>query len=304
MYHIIINPNSKSGFGEAIWKDIEPILRSNNIEYAAFLSQYAGHIIEEVKRITSDGQHHNLIVVGGDGTLNEVVNGITDFSLATVGYIPTGSSNDFSRSLKLPSSPEDALKNILSSKKRIKVDVGITISGENTRHFLVSNGIGFDALITYQVAASPFKKIFNKLKIGKLIYAFVALQQLALYKPVPAKIILDDLHYINCKKNFFVVAMNTPYEGGGLKFCPDANFTDKKLNICIVSDLPKLKILALLPLAFFGKHVGFKGADTYTCERISISTKTPRNIHTDGEHFAITNELHVSCAHEPLEFIC
>ena len=112
MYYFIVNPGSRSGRGKAVWQIVEGILEREKVEYRVFFTAYRYHATKLAREITSQKEKLTLVTVGGDGTVNEVVDGIQDFSRVTFGYIPTGSSNDFARSLRLPSAPEAALYNI------------------------------------------------------------------------------------------------------------------------------------------------------------------------------------------------
>ena len=108
MYHVLINPTSKSGRGIKLWKILEPIFTERDIKYKMMYSEYPGHIVKIVAKLTDPLEGYgriNLIVVGGDGTMNEVLQGIIDFDNIRIGYIPTGSSNDFARALKYPKDP-------------------------------------------------------------------------------------------------------------------------------------------------------------------------------------------------------
>lgn len=113
MYYFIVNPGSRSGNGKIVWKEVEAILEQEQVEYRVYFTAYRYHATKLSKEITSGGEKLTLVTVGGDGTVNEVIDGIQDFDKVTFAYIPTGSSNDFARSLKLPSNPETALMNIL-----------------------------------------------------------------------------------------------------------------------------------------------------------------------------------------------
>ena len=102
MYYFIVNPGSRSGRGKAVWQIVEGILEREQVEYLVFFTAYRYHATKLAREITSQKEKLTLVTVGGDGTVNEVVDGIQDFSRVTFGYIPTGSSNDFARSLRLP----------------------------------------------------------------------------------------------------------------------------------------------------------------------------------------------------------
>ena len=144
-YTFIVNPKSRSGRGGRIWNLVEPELKKKRIDYQVFYTKHERHAVQIAADITADGQEHTLVVVGGDGTVNEAVNGIYDYSKVVLGYIPTGSGNDFTRALRLPSDFHDALEMLLHTGKKVLMDVGRVSCGGNTYRFAVSTGIGFDA---------------------------------------------------------------------------------------------------------------------------------------------------------------
>ena len=112
MYHIIINPASRSGKGLKLWKEIvEPALHKEGIAYRSYFSKEAGDVARLAREITASDHHQEkqtLIILGGDGTVNEALQGMEDPSQMILGYIPTGSSNDLARDLKIPRDPAEA----------------------------------------------------------------------------------------------------------------------------------------------------------------------------------------------------
>lgn len=290
-YTFIVNPNSRSGMGGMIWEIIEPELIKRHVDYEQFHTSYPGHAVKLVRDITSDGAKYNLVVLGGDGTINEVINGITDVSKVILGYIPTGSSNDFARGVKLPSDPMAALNVVLKPGAIRKMDVGLLTRAGKKRRFAVSTGIGFDAAICHQAAVSKLKVILNHLKLGKLTYVGIALNRLFRDKPVTAEVILDEGESRTYKNVYFAAAMNNPYEGGGFYFCPDAENDDRLLDVIVISSLPKLAVLFLLPTAYKGWHVHFPGISCLRCRKVCIRTERPLAVHTDGEPVFLRKEV-------------
>ena len=286
IYHFIVNPRARSGLGEMLWKQLEPELCRKRIDYQIHLTtkkKDAGKIASE---ITEDGQEHMFVVLGGDGTLNEVLSGIKSLEKVTLGYIPIGSSNDFARGTGIPGDPFEALDTILSPKR-----------------VAVSAGIGFDAAVCHEVCVSKWKRVLNLLKIGKLSYAVVAMDRIIKDRPVKLELTLDDGSMKVFERTYFAAFMNLPYEGGGFKFCPDASGSDGFLDIMVVSDLSKLKILCLLPTAFSGKHTRFKGVTILKCRSVKVVTDRALPLHTDGEPSFLSKEIEVSLEKEKLNVI-
>jgi len=291
MYSFIVNPNAKSGLGQIVWDDLETLLKKSSVAYEVYFTKYQKHATDIVKKITSDDEEHIIVALGGDGTVNEVVNGIVNFDKTILGYIPIGSSNDFARGLSLPTKPLDALKNILKQPHFVQMDVGEIQYKNKTRRFAVSAGIGFDADICHEAVVSRVKKFLNKLKLGKLTYVFIALHRLFLTKPCDITITLDNEHTEVFKNAYFAAMMNSRYEGGGVMFCPKAKNYDSVLDLMIVSDVSKLKVLLLIPFALFGWHVHFKGAYERTCRCVEIHADRALPLHTDGEPIFLQHTL-------------
>lgn len=326
MYHIIVNPASKSGKGLTIWKILEPVFMQKGVPYRAYISSHSGHVTELVLEITktttilSDCGIINLILLGGDGTVNEALQGIRDFNRVNIGYIPTGSSNDFARALKLERNPIDLLNRILNNSCVRKIDLGI-LTYENAlptmsiphdlhkpseharRYFIVSSGIGFDAAVCKEALSSPMKDTLNKLKLGKLTYLGIALRQLFAAKHASCTIYPEDGKPIHIPKFLFGAFMIHPYEGGGFYFCPQADNGDGLLDLCIVGNLPKFLILFALPTAFWGKHYIFPKINHYRAAGVRIETSIPLWVHTDGEVHAKANRIYISCSRQCVRFL-
>lgn len=306
MYHIIINPASRSGNGQKLWKEmVEPYLTAQKTTYIPYFSHKPGEVANLAKKITKDASAEHpvkLIILGGDGTFNETLQGIEDFSSVILGYIPTGSSNDLARDLGISKNPSQAMEAALNSQYIHRMDVGcVTFPDGESRRFAVSCGMGFDAAVCEEVNRSRFKVAFNKIGLGKLAYLAIAVKQLLTAKSVSCQLTLNGKS-ISLQKLLFVVSMIHRYEGGGFLFGPNADAQDGKFNLCCVRNkLPKWFILLGLPSAFWGKHYIFPGIDAFTGEKIHITTSAPLWIHTDGEILRKDNELSIHCMKQALQ---
>lgn len=303
MYTFIANPNARSGRGILLWKQIEQILQERKVEYNVLFTKYQHHATHLVYDLTSDGQPHTIVVLGGDGTLNEVIDGIAFLDKVTLGYIPLGSGNDFARGLGLPCDIHDALEQILSPSHYTWMNVGVLDYESKHRRFAVSTGIGFDAAVCHQVMVTPLKGFLNRIKLGKLTYLGVALHKLFTLKPVTMTVTTDSGETKTYPNVYFTAVMNLKYEGGGFNFCPSASCSDDKLDIITVSDLSRLKVLCLLPTAFKGWHTRFRGIHLDTCTDVTITSDRALPVHTDGEPVFLQSEIHVHLEKEKLRII-
>ena len=303
MYDFIVNPHSRSARGMEIWNRIESVLKQRGVSYRVHFTKYRRHATKIARELTEDLQEHTIVALGGDGTVNEVVNGISDFSKVTLGYIPSGSGNDFARGLGLPQQPEAALEAILNPTEIRPMDVGVLRYASRQRHFAISSGIGFDAAICHQAAVSKIKQILNRLKLGKMTYTLIALYRLMLDQPVTMQIQIDDGELQTFENVYFAAVMNNLYEGGGFKFCPEADSSDGILDVILISNLKKWQILLWLVTAYSGRHVHSKKVFIFSGKRIHIDSSRALPVHTDGEPVFLQKHLEFSPAPQQLRVI-
>lgn len=307
MYHFIINPKSSSGRGIRFWWIVKDELEKQQISYSAVFTKHVGHATELARQICMEHPGiKNLVILGGDGTVNEVINGIEDYSKILLGYIPSGSSNDLARSLGIPKDPLEALCHILKPTNFKYLDYGmIRFIGNDTpdRKFACSSGMGYDANVCLEVAKSPLKKSLNRFGAGKFVYIAIAMKQLLTADRIDATVIVNG-NKKNTYKNILMVSnMIHKFEGGGIKVAPNANPTDGLLSVCLVHGLSRGKAFLLLPTIFIGKHIKFKGVETIQCTEIEIISKSAATVHTDGEVASIDTHIIVSCVPKKIRMI-
>jgi YegS/Rv2252/BmrU family lipid kinase len=303
MYYFIVNPASGSGRGGSVWNTVKAELDRQEVSYRAFCLSGRGEAKQLAASIGRSAQHRpcTIVVVGGDGTIDEVIDGLSGFEHITFGCIPTGSGNDFVRGLDLERDPIRALHTILTPQKIEEINVGFVtcqmaaapsnaapagqrnVSPAKTHSYIVSAGIGFDAAVCNSVQTSRMKKLLNSFHLGKLVYLFTALWQLFAMKKQTLSITTEDGTTHTFDQCYFAAAMNLPYEGGGFQFCPDALPGDDCIDLFVVHGIPRLKVLLLLPLAFSGRHTGFRGIEIMRCHQADIRSSFPMCVHTDGE---------------------
>lgn len=323
MVNMIINPASKSGHGLEMWKELETCLIRENTDYKAFLSEGPGDVTRIVHELCENELSRNsssvlrIIVLGGDGTFNEALQGITDFDRVEIGYIPTGSSNDLARDLGIKGEASSLLSGILACREPFLMDLGCltyhdsaeehsrlheeTVS--DTRYFAVSCGIGYDAAICEEALSSHFKNVLNRLGLGKLTYLTIALKQLILTKRGNCTITLDNKEPFELKSFLFIATMIHRFEGGGFMFCPDADAQDGRFNLCAVGPIAKLRILFALPSAMKGQHYRYPHIYPYDGTTVHIDADRPFWVHTDGEVSRKSSSITIKCLQKKIHLL-
>ena len=175
MLYFIVNHTSATGKCRNVLKKVIDRLSEKDAEYKLFQTKYKGHASEIAEKLSKlPNEKISLIVIGGDGTINEVLNGITDFEKVRLGIIPAGSGNDFARGIKVDTNIDELvdklINNHLSDNTR-NVDLGrVCFEDKGSRLFGISSGVGMDALVCKEVTGSRIKSLLNKLHLGKLSY--------------------------------------------------------------------------------------------------------------------------------------
>ncbi|WP_040207589.1 diacylglycerol/lipid kinase family protein [Neobacillus jeddahensis] len=293
MNHIyfIVNPKARNGYCMKTWKKIEDHLKGENLTYLAFFTDYPGHAQVLSSQIAAKSQENTLIIaVGGDGTMHEVMNGVVHDKHITLGFIPGGSGNDFSRGYHIPADPVEALSCILRlmKQKASAIDIGKITLQDASKHYFINNmGAGFDAIISYEVNQSKMKALFNKLSLGRLVYVYFLIKKLFTYKTSTIDISIDGKKHI-FDKTWFVTVSNQPYYGGGMKIAPAAEPDDGLFDITVVHQLSRLKLLLVFISVFWGKHIHFKEVKSFKGRVVSVHSPTSLHVHADGEQIGYT----------------
>lgn len=288
----IVNPVARNGYSKKIWKEIENVLRTEGVSYSASFTEYHGHAKEIVKKMAKDlkGKIAIIVVVGGDGTLHEAINGAVGHSNIRIADIPAGSGNDFSRGFLLPRNPLVALKEILENMDSdpYLVDVGKVAIGKDHTHCFINNlGAGFDALVAREANRSILKKFLNRFSLGTLVYAYILIKELFTYRSKDIILTVDGEQH-EFEKTWFITVSNQPYIGGGMKLAPDAIVDDGLLDVTVVHHLSKIKLLLVFITVFWGGHKNFKELRKFRGRNISIISSEKMIVHADGEHIGET----------------
>lgn len=296
MYHFIVNITSGRGKAKKVWDELQAYLMEHQIRYKAHFTEYEGHASYIADRICSiDRSQVYLIVVGGDGSLHEVLNGMHHFEKVRFGYIPTGSGNDFARGMGILGTPIENLERILQAQETTPVDLGMVRWKEQEKLFAISSGLGMDAAACKLADRSAMKKVLNRIGLGSLIYVIMTLKALFTMPATFLELTVDGGESRRIERMVFIAAMNQYCEGGGVPMTPEATAVDGRLSICCAAGISRLRAFFLLPFLVKGKHTGMKGFEVLDCERYTVKLDGEMALHADGEYYG-----DVSCA----EYIC
>ena len=270
MYVFILNPVAGRGRSVKIYEEVKNIFDNSNVSYCVWNTTYPGEATILAKKAIDNG-YKNIISVGGDGTLLEVVTGLVG-SDCNLGIIPAGTGNDFIRSIGIGADHVVAAKTILSGNTS-KVDIGSTL---NSDYFVNVAGAGFDTeVIKYT------EKFKSHLK-GQAAYVFGVLSALLRYRNKLMRITIDEEVF---EGKFFLIAVaNGTTYGGGMKVAPKATPFDGYFDITLFKSISNIKVPFLLPFFIKGRHDKIKQISNIRCKKITIESladNTPINM--DGE---------------------
>ncbi|MBR4446567.1 MAG: YegS/Rv2252/BmrU family lipid kinase [Solobacterium sp.] len=315
----VINP--ASGHAVKAWKKVEKLLQGR-CDYHVHRSENGKNTEVICRELSSAGEDVTIVIVGGDGSMNDAVNGIQDFTHTRLGLIPCGSGNDLAKDLNMPGKLEEQVDRILSGNERL-CDIGEVIfhteseeldraqkqvrvkpdPHEIVRRFNISCGIGFDAAICAEVEMSRTKELLNKVHLGKLAYITEAIHTIAETKRVPVTACFDNEKTVTLSGCLFMAGMNHCYEGGGFKFCPDARDDDGLLDFCAGDNVSQFDFFRIFPYAYTGRHVKFNGVYLYRAKSAEIRSDVPLWVHTDGEIRYKSSHITMKIAEEKLRLI-
>ena len=287
-YLVIVNPNAGNGKGKKDWEKISNLLKNKTLPFTVKFTEKKGHAIHFTIEGIASG-YRKIITVGGDGTLNEVVNGVflsrvcptTDISLA---LIPVGTGNDWGRMFGIPLDYEKAI-DIICENKQMLHDAGLVSffegSEKRERYFINIAGLGFESVVVKRTNDQK-----DKGHGGKLIYFYNLLMSLISYKNTKAEIIIDG-EIINADV-FSLNVGNGRYCGGGMRQTPRAIPDDGLLDVTIINGMGKFEIIRNLKILYDGTILQHPKIDGYKCKNVKVSSKSVMFTEADGESLGQT----------------
>ncbi len=276
---IILNPIAGRGYGARSVPLIQQYLREVGVDFDLVQTTRQGHATELAAQACADG-FDLIVAAGGDGTTHEVLNGLmaaasdeTDV-VGTMGMLPVGSGSDFSHNVGVPGDLHAACARLAYGKPRIVDVCQVAVDGAAPCYFDNTVNIGFGGLVTLEA---------NKVKWvrGMALYLPVVLKTVFLSHP--AQMTLEYAGQTITLRAPMVCVANGPREGGGFFCNPDAQADDGLLDMCIVHDIKRLKMLALVPHFMDGSHVGRDSVIMARTSQVRVTSPDFLVAHVDGE---------------------
>ncbi len=305
MIHVILNPASRSGKGQKLWEKIQRVLVDHDVEFQPHFTKQSGSATKFARELTKDlgdNEKVSLLVIGGDGTLDEVLQGVKDYdySKVTISYVPGGSGNDFARDYPPSGKTIEKLIHLLETPTKYVVDLGkaemlLDDGKKHVHYFPVSAGMGFDAAVCAGVDGTGMKRFLNKIGLGKFVYLYIAVREVFFSKHPPCRLTLSDgtTHLFN--HLLFAAFMNHRFEGGGFMFGPEADATDGMIDLCLPNIRNGFKVLRIIPSAYKGTHVRFKDIHMFRDSSFRIQSDIPLFVHCDGEVPGKSKDMRITC---------
>lgn len=284
---VVVNPKAGTGKCEKDWPKIRELLVKEGFSFISVLTERPFHAIEITRNMVNDLGFTKIIAVGGDGTLNEVVNGIfqqTRYPTTeiTLGMITVGTGNDWGRMYQFPLKYEKAIS-ILKNERTFLQDVGKVKyryeAEDKSRYFINMAGMGYDALV-----AKKTNKMKERGKGGTITYLYNLVTGLFQYENVQLSIVVDDSEVVNDKVFSMSIGI-CKFNGGGMMQLPKAIPDDGLFDITVIRKTTKMRVIRNINKLYDGTFIQMPEVDMFTGKKISI-TSTPRHsifLETDGE---------------------
>ena len=294
---LIVNLTAGGGKPHKHLNTVSKYLKENGLDFKVCTTSHQGEAMELAQKAADNGAQL-IVSVGGDGTVNEIVNGIMKSKNdPPLGIIPLGWANDFIKSTNIPSDIIEACKILINGKTK-KIDIGLI---NNQIYFANICGIGFDAEVA-QLANQMKSKHPNLHILSAFVYVFATVKKLLSpfgYHNVKIKYDGQEIH----SKILFIAISNGKFYGGRFKITPEAILDDGLLEICTVAEMGRLKYLMSIPKVFKGTHESIKGINFYRAKEVVIQSSEPILAQVSGEVIEGQKEFTITLLPKSLKLI-
>ncbi|MHA2224502.1 MAG: diacylglycerol/lipid kinase family protein [Candidatus Hodarchaeales archaeon] len=286
-FFLIINPTAAGGRVENIWNDqIKPLIDEFGLDHDFEFTSYPGHAIEIARTRVNEG-YQIICAIGGDGTSNEVLNGILEAEKQGIfAAIPVGTGNDIPSSFGIPEGDVEAAFNCLVKGQDKSFDVGYCKNGD--RYFAGVASMGFDAEVADRT--NKGSKRFS----GTRNYQIALLKTILKFKAYNLVITADDEPPVEGPRMLLAIGNGKRY-GAGMHICPSADVTDGKFSLTTLTKMSRFTFLRVFPSVYTGKHITNKRVLTLEGTEIHVDSPNKKCLYqADGEMIGILPETFVT----------
>jgi diacylglycerol kinase (ATP) len=302
-YKVIANPNAGHGKGAKSIPEIERLMKENGLDFDLVRTEQVGHGIRLARQAALDG-YDVVVAAGGDGTVNEVLNGLMEARQTSphrpaLAVLCSGRGNDFAPAAAIPETLPEGCR-VLKADHRRTIDIGRVTGGKvpQGRLFLNTVGIGFDAIVTIEAAKQP--------RLGGFLGFLVAvLRTIFLYYKGPT-VKMDYDGQTLTSPTLLLSVMNGKRLGGGFWMAPDASLDDGLFDVVVGRQVSRGRILTLLPHFTRGDQGTQPEVTSVRAARLSISALDGTiPAHCDGEIISIEGtHLDIELLPRQIEVVC
>ena len=300
MYQFIVNPSAGGGKGYRIWKRLERQLENDSQEYRVFFTERQGDAAEIARVLTADKDEAKiLVVVGGEGTYNEVLNGVSFKGMITLGYVPAGFRNALSKGFQSYVKVNGQIKRVLHPKYYRMMNYGVLTSGGDeifNRRFGGHCGIGLDAAICHDLLCSSAKARMGRIRMNRMLQFGIGMKQLVLARPVKGYIIFDQTKRVEFSHLYFVTFHVCGEEKKKKKHTSEHQDTESgKMKVYVANSSKKSNMLPILKDVVMGVRKKERGVRVYECSEASVHLSRPLAVHVDGESCRYQQDIEIRC---------
>jgi diacylglycerol kinase (ATP) len=283
----IVNPAAGRGRAAQVWNRL--LVAHASVE--CVMTEAPGHARHLALDAAKRGVER-VVVVGGDGTVSEVADGVAGTQVA-VGVVPAGTGNDFSRALGLPPEAGAAARLAFGGSTRW-IDLGQVRVGERHVAFVNVAGCGFDAEVVRRTSAAP--------RLGGMLpYLIGIVRTLTAFRPRLMRLEVDGQPLE--RRALGVAVANGPRYGGGMLIAPHAVIDDGLFEVCLIGDVTPMQLLALLPRLYAGTHTGHRAVEFFKCRELRVAPVMSADVscQADGE---LLGAIPVTFTIQPRGLLC
>jgi diacylglycerol kinase (ATP) len=297
---VILNPTAGRGVGARLSPQITRWLQSHGLDFELATTSAPGHATALAYGAAMQGKEA-VIAVGGDGTANEVLNGLVHGNPSpdgtALGILPIGTGNDFAFGAGIPLDLLDACQVVARGRSKL-LDVGLMhADNEEPRYFGNGIGIGFDAMANIE------SRKVKRLR-GSLLYLVAVIRTLAFYYHTPQVTIRIDSEEL-VQPSLLISVMNGQRVGGAFHITPGSRMDDGLLDLCVAAKVSRLKMVAFVPRFMRGTHTTDRDVTMRQGRKVTVVSESPWAAHVDGEIYGVgARHYQIELFPQRLRLIC